>query len=261
MNSQTAFAQALLNPALDCPDGLTSWNGSDPRARFAVYRNNLTVSLIDALADTFPVVRELVGEEFFRAMARVFVQAHPPRSRLMAYYGDAFADFVASFAPAASVPYLADVARLEMARVRAYHAADVPPLDPEALKAVLGDPQQLLFLRLELHPSVHVIASPFAVFSLWAAHQGALNIESLDPDRAQTALVFRNALEVDALELSTGAGLFVGALQRGESLPDAAASAGGAQQDFELAQTLALLIRCQLITGMETGDENHEPSH
>lgn len=261
MNGQTAFAQAVLDPALDCPGGLTSWNGSDPRTRFAVYRNNVAVSLIDALADTFPVVQELVGEEFFRAMARVFVQAHPPRSRVMAYYGETFADFVASFAPAAAVPYLADVARLEMARVRAYHAADVAPLDPEALHGALADPQQLMRLRLVLHPGVQVIGSSFAVFSLWAAHQGTGCLSNVDPDLAQTALVFRNGLEVDTLELSVGAGVFISALQRGESLAEAAAIASGAQPDFDLVNTIALLIRCQLMTHMTTGNENHESTH
>ncbi len=62
MNSQTTFAQALLNPDLPCPGGLTSWNGSDPAQRFAVYRNNVMVSLIDALADSYPGLQELVGE-------------------------------------------------------------------------------------------------------------------------------------------------------------------------------------------------------
>lgn len=165
---------ALLNPELPCPGGLTSWNGSGPELRFAVCRNNVMVSLIDALADTFPVVQALVGEEFFRAMARVFAQANPPRSRLMAFCGDTFADFVAAFPPAAPVPYLADVARLEMARVRAYHAADAAPVQPEVLQGALGDPEQLLSLRLHLHPSVQVVESCFAVVSLRAAHQGAL---------------------------------------------------------------------------------------
>src|SRR3990167_7733275 len=102
MNSQTAFANALLDPELPSPGGLSTWNGSDPATRFAVYRNNVTVSLIDALADTFPVVQALVGEEFFRAMARVSVRATPPRSRLMAFYGHDFADFVSAFPPVAS---------------------------------------------------------------------------------------------------------------------------------------------------------------
>ena len=261
MNSQTAFAQALLDPQRDCPSGLTTWNGSDPAMRFAVYRNNVMLSLIDALADTFPVTQELVGEEFFRVMAKLFVQAQPPRSRLLAFYGDSFADFVDSFAPAAPVPYLADVARLEMCRVRAYHAADEPPLDPDALGVALADPQQLLTLRLVLHPSVHLIRSPFAIFSLWAAHQGALCISTVDPSVAQAALVFRNGLDVDTLELSTETGLFVSALQRGESLVAAADTASGGEQEFDLANAVAMLIRLQLITKITTGDKNHEHTH
>lgn len=261
MSSQSAFAAALLNPDLPCPGGLSSWNGSDPALRFAVYRNNVTVSLIDALADTFPVVQALVGEEFFRAMARVFAQANPPRSRLMVYYGDSFADFVASFPPAAPVPYLADVARLEMARVRAYHAVDVAPIQPETLQAALADPEQLLSLRLLVHPSVQVIDSPFAVIFLWAAHQGALCIGSVDPDEAQTALVFRHGLDVETLELSAGDAQFVSALQTGQSLLDAAGAAGNSDAEFDLSHALALLLRWQLITHLTTGEPYHEHTH
>ena len=134
-------------------------------------------------------------------------------------------------------------------------------MDPEALQTVLGDPQQLLFLRLVLHPSVHVIASRFAVFSLWAAHQGTQCLSNVDPDVAQTALVFRNALEVDALELSAGAGLFVSALQRAESLVEAVAAASSAEQDFDLVNTIALLIRFQLLISMQTGNESREHTH
>ena len=67
MNSQQAFANALTDPAQPCPPGLISWNQSDVAQRFAVYRNNVMASLVDALADTFVVTQELVGPEFFRA--------------------------------------------------------------------------------------------------------------------------------------------------------------------------------------------------
>ena len=261
MSSQSAFAAALLNPDLPSPGGLSTWNGSDPATRFAVYRNNVTVSLIDALADTFPVVQALVGEEFFRAMAQVFMQANPPRSRLMAFYGHDFADFVSAFPPVASVPYLADVARLEMARVLAYHAADVDPLQPETLQAALTDPEQLLSLRLVLHPSVQVIASPFAVFSLWAAHQGALCISTVDPEQAQAALVFRNGLDVDTLELVASSAAFVNALRTGQTLMDATDAASRVDSEFDLSHALALLLRWQLITRITTGDEHHEHTH
>ncbi|MDP2371406.1 DUF2063 domain-containing protein [Rhodoferax sp.] len=263
MNSQASFARALLDPGLECPGGLTTWNGSDPEDRFAVYRNNVTVSLVDALADTFPVVQELVGEEFFRAMARVFVQAHPPRSPVLAHYGASFADFVQSFAPAASLPYLSDVGRLEMCRVRAYHAADVPAAQPEALQAVLTDPRQLVSVRLGLHPSLQVVESRFAVFSIWAAHQGAGSLSSVDPAVAQTALVFRGGLDVEVLELTACAGQLVSALQRGITPVEAAAAAAanGGDPASELANAITLLIRFQIITTITTGDDHREHSH
>lgn len=261
MNTQTAFANALLNSELPCPSGLTTWNGSDPTVRFAVYRNNVMVSLIDALADTYPVVQALVGEEFFRAMARVFAQNNPPRSKVMAYYGRDFAEFVEKFSPAASVPYLADVARLEMARVMAYHAADVAAVQTEALQVVLADPQQLSSLRLVLHPSVHFISSTFAIFTVWAAHQHAICTSSIDPDAAQSVLVYRSGLDVETLELTTGTGTFVGALLTGQTLLDAAQTASSGDPEFDLTNALALMLRLQLITHLNIGDAHHEPTH
>lgn len=261
MNTQTGFARALLNPALPCPGGLTTWNGSDPEIRFAVYRNNVMVSLIDALADTYPVVQALAGTEFFRAMARVFAQTDPPRSAVMAYYGRGFAAFVATFPPAASVPYLADVARLEMARVMAYHAADVASIRTEVLPTVLADPEQLMSLRLLLHPSVHVIDSTFAVFSIWAAHQGAMCISTVDPDAAQAALVYRAGLDVNTLKLAAGTGAFVSALQAGQTLLDAAEAAGSGDPEFDLTNALRLLLRLQLITHLNTGNTHHGHTH
>ncbi|BDT69612.1 hypothetical protein os1_38030 [Comamonadaceae bacterium OS-1] len=250
MSSQATFAAALCDPALPAPPGLRVWNGSDPAARFAIYRNNVVVSLIDALAATFPAVQELVGVDFFRAMARLYVQAHPPRTRVMAWYGADFAEYVEGFGLAASVPYLADVARLEMGRVRAYHAADMAAVTPEALQAALADPQQLAQLRLDLHPSLYVVASCFAVCSLWAAHEGALQAADVDPAQAQTALVFRRGLDVEVVEVPAAAGAFIAALQQGNSLLVAASN----HPTLDLPATLALLIRQHLITRISTGE-------
>jgi hypothetical protein len=254
MNSQGHFAQALLDASEPIPVGLTTWNGSDPAGRFAVYRNNVFASLIDALADTYPVVQQLVGEEFFRAMGKVFVQSTPPKSRLMAYYGISFADFIARFPPARSIPYLADVARLEMARVEAYHAADAHPVDPQGLQSTLSDPERLMSMRLSLHPSVRVICSPYAIGSLWEAHLGTLNLAQLDTDQPESMLVFREGLDVTMLEVSEVQACFVGALQGGAPLLEAGEKASATDQNFDLPHTLALLMRWQLLTDMTHGD-------
>ena len=237
---QRDFARALLDPELPPPPGLVCWNGSDPQQRFAVYRNNVVVSLVDALAARFPVVLALVGDEFFRAMARVFVGQNPPRSPLMAIYGEEFPAFIGGFAPAAGLPYLADVAALEAARTRAYHAADEAALGPADFAGIALE--ALPDLVVETHPSVQIIASRFAIFSLWAAHQGTLDIGEVDPFSPEDALVVRPKLDVEVSRLPPGAADFLQHLASGERLGAAATSAIGACPAFDVAGAFQLLL-------------------
>src|SRR5262252_3900024 len=143
---QDAFATALLDRTLPVPRSLSGSARRRADRRFAVYRNNVAVGLVSALAARFPVVKRLVGDEFFRAMAHAYASVELPRSPLMMYYGETFPVFIEEFAPAAPIPYLADIARIEMARGLAYHAADATPLDPRAFAAVPTD--QLASLRM-----------------------------------------------------------------------------------------------------------------
>lgn len=248
--AQAEFTAALLDPNRRCPGGLRSWNGSDPGARLAVYRNNVVCSLIDALAQTFPVVQQLVGEEFFRAMAGVFVRQSPPRSRVLAHYGQDFPQFVAQFEPALSLHYLPDVARLEAARVRAYHAADAEPVSAKAVHLALSSGQSMGELRLVCHPSVTVVASAYAVVSVWAAHQGDGVIDHVDVDSPECAIVVRDGLDVLVLLTPGGAAPFVQAVQQGHNLGDSASMAAIAAPAFDLTATLSLLLRHGALTSI-----------
>lgn len=248
--SQSSFAAALLDPDLPAPVGLTAWNGSDPAQRFRVYRNNVIVSLIDALADSFEVTQELVGEQFFRAMARLYAYAHPPQSRLMAFYGAGFPDFIESFPPAAGLPYLADVARLEYRRIVAYHAADVPGVSAEAVAAALADETALPSLAVTLHPSLSVLTSNSAVVSLWAAHQGILDLSTVAPDTSEIALILRHGLDVEVQQISGAVGVFLCELQAEASLGRAAAEAMAIEADFDLVSILGLLLQKSAITAL-----------
>lgn len=249
MSGQQDFVAALLDPEQSCPPELTSWNGADPGSRFAVYRNNVTSSLVNALADSFPVVLQLVGDEFFRAMAQVYVHASPPRSRILAEYGEAFPAFIEGFPPAGSLPYLADVARLEFLRIQAYHSADTPALNAEQIGAVLAQPERLSDMTFELHPSVAVLSSAFAIISLWAAHQGEVAIAQVDPLRAEHALILRNRLDVEVMGIRPGAALFIQALLAGQCLGEAAERALAVDPEFDLSQLLAHLIGTGVLTG------------
>ncbi|MGN8104049.1 HvfC/BufC N-terminal domain-containing protein [Pseudomonas sp. 22072] len=255
MSIQQTFAEALLAPQVTCPEGVFSSNGAEPASRFAVYRNNVHSALINALAAAYPVARQLVGDEFFRAMAGLYAQAHPPTSPLISEYGGTFADFIQGFEPAWSVPYLADVARLERLRVRAYHAADCLVLDQHSVLRQLQGCAQLGQLRVGLHPSLATLESSYAVVSVWAAHQADGAIASLNPWHAQGGLVLRQGLVVKVFAIDRGSVTFINRLNQGAGLEMAIADALQASDEFDLHLCLTLLISHDAITHLHLQPE------
>lgn len=241
-----AFVAALSDPSRT-PSGLTSGNG-DPAHRFGVYRNNVVVSLIEALATTFPVTEALVGRQFFRAMARIYARQSPPSSCVLADYGAGFPEFIEEFAPASELPYLADVARLEHLRVVAYHAADATVLPTEAFQALLGNSDRLFAARVELHPACRWLRSSHPVFSLWAAHQGVPDLHAVDLAVGEDALVIRPNCDVRVLSLPAGGVELLDALSGGVTLAEAIGHAASTVIDFDLPRQLAGLIENGLIT-------------
>ncbi|GMV68809.1 MAG: hypothetical protein AMXMBFR76_12480 [Pseudomonadota bacterium] len=251
MIDQPEFARALLDPERPPPADLSTWNGSDPAVRLAVYRNNVMVSLLGVLADTFPVTRELVGDAFFRAMGQCFVRARPPQSPVMAEYGAGFADFIAGFAPAGTLPYLPDVARLEWLRVVALHAADAEPLPAARIAALLAEQPDLGAWRLRLHPSFAVLRSDYAAVAIWAAHQGAGDLALIDPDQGESAWIVRPDLDVAVIPIDTAGGAFAAALLDGLPLAAAIAAVDEAGLHLDLPATLAALIRARALISMQ----------
>ncbi|MGL6289121.1 MAG: HvfC/BufC family peptide modification chaperone [Silanimonas sp.] len=196
---QAEFAAALFDASRiergAAPPGLAS--GSE--RRFAVHRNTMMSSLVRALADGFPSVERLVGPEFFAAMAALHVRAHPPRHPVLLAWGTAFPDFIEGFEPVAHLPYLADVARLDGLRRRAWHALDVAPLDLAQFEGV--DADAIAEHRIALHPSVGVLGSAHPARTLWAAQNGDDEPGAVDW-QAETSVVWRSggAIHVDALD-------------------------------------------------------------
>lgn len=133
-----AFTAGLLDPDRAPPDSVSGPNGKAAIKRYAVYRNNVTASLIDALAASFPATLRITGPDFFRAMARFHIRETPPTSPLLFEYGRDFPDFIERYEHAQSMPWLADVARIERAWLDAYHAADAEALSAEALASILA---------------------------------------------------------------------------------------------------------------------------
>src|ERR1700743_1530152 len=123
-----AFASALMDPGSKTPAIVTGPRSKAAIKRYNVYRNNVMVSLVDALSEIYPAVQRITGVEFFRAMARTHIRAMPPASPLLFEYGRDFPAFIETYEYARAMPWLADTARIERAWLDAYHAADAEPL-------------------------------------------------------------------------------------------------------------------------------------
>ena len=208
------------------------------------------MAAIDALCDIYPAVQALVGDEFFRASARVYFEHTKPGSPVMHRYGADFGFFLDGFPPAQSVPYLGDVARLEFARLQAYHAADAAPLGIAHLGDVPADGIEDAVLTV--HPSVRLVRSRYPVFSLWGASTGLLASEDIDMNRAEDALVVRPEFDVETLGLPPGGGEFLAAVMAGCSLSDAARQAATACPGFELHLHLAGLFEKGCFAGLRS---------
>jgi Putative DNA-binding domain len=238
----SAFAAALLDPALPAPSGLVGPQGAPAGRRFSVYRNNVAVGLKDALAASFPVLRKLLGDEFFAAMSGIFLRDHPPSSPLMMFYGEAMPGFLAAFPAVAHLGYLPDVARLELAIRQSYHAADADPITPETLAGTA--PEALMNLRPALAPALRLIRSDWPVLSIWLANTS--DTPAPKERRAEDVVVLRPEFDPVPHALPPGAAEFVAALQGGASFADATAVA---PDGFDLGATVTLLMSGGAITG------------
>lgn len=247
-----AFAPPLLDPMRDVPSTVTGRNGGPAGRRYDVYRNNVTVSLIEALAAIYPAVQRITGTDFFRAMARFHVRSTPPTSPLLFDYGHDFPAFIETYEYARPLSWLADVARIERAWLDAYHAVDATPLAPAQLAAVA--PKRLSELVFTPHPAARVVRSPFRAVTIFAVNRDSAPVARIDASAAEDALITRAEFDVVVRHLPPGGAVFATCLMAGRPLGDAAALALDASSDFDIASNIAGLIEAGAFTSIACGD-------
>jgi hypothetical protein len=247
-----ALARGLLDPDCPTPAVVVGPNGKRAVKRYNVYRNNVTVSLIDALATIFPATQRITGVEFFRAMARFHVRETPPRSPLLFEYGRDFPDFIARYEYAQGMPYLADMARIERAWLDAYHAADAPPLAASALAAIA--PDLLPDVVFVPHPATRIVRSPLPVVTIFAANRLDGPVERIEASVPEDALITRPDQKVTVRRLPPGGLEFLAQLLSGRPLSDAASAAFEAAPGFDLAANIAGMIEAGVFAALHVGD-------
>jgi len=203
-------------------------DGLAPAARLAVYRNTVVASLTTALRLSYPAVYRLVGAAFFESAAQLFLAARPPRGACLDDYDPGFAEFLADFAPAATIPYLAGVARLDWAVNRALHAPDADGLDPGRLAAAIAAANEPR-LRFVPHPSVGLVHAEHPVDAIWRAvlAQDDAAMAAIELDAGPMFLLVRRTADGPAIaRLAPAAWRFAASLCAGRTLEEAVATAG-----------------------------------
>jgi len=250
------FSASLLAPDLATPSLVIGPHGKGADKRYNVYRNNVTVSLIDALAATFPAVQRITGTDFFRAMARFHVRETPPSSPLLFEYGRDFANFIDRYEYAQSMPWLGDIARLERAWLDAYHAADCQVLAAEKLASV--SPAHLAELRFKVHPATRVLRSRYPAVTVFAANRNPGPVGRVD-NVPEDALITRPESDVVVRLLQPGGAAFLRYLLDGQTLGAAVAAAFESNPSFDLPAMISEMIAAGAFSDYEMenfDDEN-----
>jgi hypothetical protein len=261
---QDAFARALFAPVADANGaiGAGAAAAASPPARetadavvarlaaqpgFAVYRNTVLKGAIDAIEANYPAVTRLVGSEWLRAAAAVFVRAQPPAEPSLLHYGVGFAAFLAGFAPAADMPWLADVARLDRAWTEAHAAVDESPVAAAAVAALAPEELARTVLRPHTAARWHVAANA-PIHTLWRRNRAsAADVPDADVGRdldwrGEGALLTRPGDVVEAVALDTAGAAFLDACAARATLAEAAAAALAADPATDLARLMATLL-------------------
>lgn len=237
-NFQDRFAQALFASEADVGPDISALAH---QPGFAVYRNTVMKGCIDALQANYPAIVRLVGEQWFRAAAAVYVRERRPQDARMLYYGEGFADFLTQFEPAADLPYLAHVARLDRLWTEAHGARDEPALAPAALSGLAPD----VLANTVLHPHAAAHWRWFAeqpIYTIWRRNREAPDDDSEIAWQGEGALLVRPHGAVAWIALDAAGCAFLDACMAGRPLADAAAAALGARQDTDLARLLSTLL-------------------
>jgi hypothetical protein len=239
---QHDFASALINVDMVQP-ALTMFKG-DPALnleRFAQYRGSIIGLWQQTLTNAFPVLRQLVGDDFFDTLARIYGEKHPSQSGNLSEYGHLLPQFIDSLENCRAYPYLSDVARLEWAVHRAYYLEHHAPA---TLADLVSFPsEQVSNVRFQIQPCCALLTSPWAIADIWQAHQANGTAFPNDLAQANACLIWRpdsqTSWRVQVSELSPANYAALALLASGVCLGQALEAALEQDPEFQIQTALA----------------------
>ncbi len=235
---QDDFVRALLATD-DVPSTALATLTAQPA--FAIYRNTVLKGCIDALQANYPAINRLVGEEWLRAAAAMYARDALPGQPMLLHYGADFAEFLARFEPAAELPYLPGVARLDRFWTEAHAAASEETLAPAAITPLAAD--HLFKARLQVHAATRwAWFADAPVYTIWSRNRSDTAVDGDIDWQSEGALLTRPRDGVQWQALDKAGCAFLDSCATGGTVADAAQAALEAQADADLGQLMARLL-------------------
>ena len=224
INTQHAMIHALFN-AKALPSVAQELIQSDARLtaeqRLGIYRHSVQGILLQHLRSIFGVVEQLVGAEFFEYLTETYIDQYPPTHPSLGEYGDQFAGLLWAHPALAAMPWVADIGRLEWARLQAWQGVNQAPSDFSQLSTLSAEEQGSIILQLP--DSAQVIESKYAIHDVWLAHQpeayeGKPQLETLDLHVPSYVLIYRKSRQLHQYALTPQYAALVQAVQHAHTL-------------------------------------------
>jgi len=236
------FADALFDTEKKVPEGIIGPDGQSAPKRFSVYRNNVALSLREALEQTYPGVRKIVGTDNFNILSGLYFSAYPPQTPMMQAYGDKFPKFLKEFEPLQHSPFLTDLANVEKFWIDAYHASDKAILDAAELGRI--DPEQVIHTSFNCHPATAIVKSRYQLHELFLSRdeEGESNVSYEEANCAQAVLLTRPFLDVQVNKLGPAETEFFNMIINTATLGKSIERAMEVDANFDASAAIALML-------------------
>ena len=253
-------------------------------SRLRVYRNGFLRTCIEALRANYPSVERLVGEERFPALARPYVETHPPRAASLVEYGEVFPRHIDDTRRIHGLDCLASFAALDRAWTEVHFAEDDPVEDAssdgtfrdvrlrssrggraaaqvravsdaglsraaEPAAEIPDDAEALMNLCGRLSPRVRLVLPDHRVLDVWSQ----LRLHGLEqrteiPRTPQRVLIWRSGSEMLYRDLTLPEHAFIAGVAAGQPFGEAAGAALDVDPEFDLVATFASLLHHRMLT-------------
>ncbi len=203
-----------------------------------VYRNNLFITFIDALKETYPYTRKLLTDDLFISLAKEFLYSTPSPQYDLNAYGELFPEFLATHSNHQHANALHDFVELEWIWSKCDFLEDDQPLSFEdAIANLNSNCDESIF---NLRKSGLIFETKFNVLDLWKEYRNNSAIEEFrELKQTQHLFIWKNNFQRDVCEIEDMLYPFVMAIKQGVSIREISDT-----ELFEGQQNENLLLQC-----------------